>query len=118
MAVHTVTRVFLEVKITPILMQALAGALTGRDQQAADLLGAWDNRMEISSAAATIWWTFWQEDIGQSFDPWWKAKKVSVDRSELNDPLGQYLEALALAGKTVCAPPKCTTAVASRCPAV
>jgi penicillin amidase len=72
--------------------------------------------METTSASAAIWWTFWQEYIALSFDPWWKAKKVSVDRSELNDALGQYLEALALAGKTVCAPPNCSAPVASACP--
>jgi penicillin amidase len=117
MALQTDTRDFLAAEITPILLQALAGGTTaGRDQQAADLLAAWDYRMEIGSGAATIWWTFWQEYIAQSFDPWWRAKKVPVDRSEMNDALGQYLEALALGGKTVCVPPNCTAPVASACP--
>jgi penicillin amidase len=116
MALQTDTRDFLAAEITPILLQALAGALVGRDQQAAELLIAWDYRMETGSAAATIWWAFWHEYIAQSFDPWWKAKKVPVDRSELDDMLGQDLEALALAGKTVCAPPNCTAPVASACP--
>jgi len=118
MALQTDTRDFLAGEITPILMQALAGAVSGRDQQAADLLGAWDYHMDTGSAGATMWWTFWQEYIAQSFDPWWKAKKVPVDRSELNDMLGQDLEALTLAGKTVCAPPNCTAPVPSACPAV
>jgi penicillin amidase len=118
MALQTDTRDFLAGEITPILMQALAGAVTGRDQQAADLLGAWDYHMDTGSAAATMWWTFWQGYIAQSFDPWWKAKKVPVDRSELNDMLSQDLEALTLAGKTVCAPPNCTASVPSACPAV
>jgi penicillin amidase len=118
MALQTDTRDFLAGEITPILMQALAGAVSGRDQQAAGLLGAWDYHMDTGSAAATMWWTFWQEYIAQSFDPWWKAKKVPVDRSELNDMLGQDLEALTLAGKTVCAPPNCTAPVPSACPAV
>ncbi|GAC1472771.1 MAG: penicillin acylase family protein [Candidatus Dormibacteraceae bacterium] len=118
MALQTDTRDFLAAEITPIVLQALAGAFVGRDQQAADLLTSWDYRMETGSAAATIWWTFWQEYIAQSFDPWWKAKKVQVVRSEVNDALGQYLEALALTGKTVCAPPNCTAPVASACPSV
>ena len=118
MALQTDARDFLAGEITPILMQALAGAVSGRDQQAADLLGAWDYHMDTGSAGATMWWTFWQEYIAQSFDPWWKAKKVPVDRSELNDMLGQDLEALTLAGKTVCAPPNCTAPVPSACPAV
>jgi len=117
MALQADTRDFLAAEITPILLQAMAGGTTaGRDQQAADLLAAWDYRMEIDSAAATIWWTFWQEYIAQSFDPWWKAKKVPVERSEMNDALGQYLETLALAGKTVCTPPNCNAPVASACP--
>jgi penicillin amidase len=116
MALQTDTRDFLAAEITPILLQALTGGAAGRDQQAADLLSTWDYHMETGSAAATIWWTFWQEYIAESFDPWWKAKKVPVDRSELNDALGQDLEALALAGKTVCPPPNCTAPVASACP--
>jgi penicillin amidase len=116
MALQTDTRDFLAAEITPILLQALAGSQALRDQQAAQLLATWDYRMETDSAAATIWWTFWQEYIAQSFEPWWKAKKVSVDRAELNDALGQYLEALALAGKTVCTPPNCTSPAASACP--
>jgi penicillin amidase len=63
--------------------------------------------MEINSPAATIWWTFWQTYIAQSFDPWWKAKKVTVDRSEVNDALGQYLEGKALIGSVVCPPSGC-----------
>jgi penicillin amidase len=63
--------------------------------------------MEVNSAAATIWWTFWQTYIAQSFDPWWKAKKVTVDRSEVNDSLGQYVETVTLAGRTVCPPGGC-----------
>jgi penicillin amidase len=118
MALQTDTRDFLAAEITPILLQALAGAQVGREQQAADLLATWDYRMEAGSAAATIWWTFWQQYIAQSFDPWWKAKKVPVDRAELNNALGQYLETLALAGKTVCVAPSCTAPVASACPSV
>ena len=117
-ALQTDTRDYLAAEITPILLQALdASGQVAREQQARDLLSSWDFRMDVGSPAATIWWTFWQEYIAQSFDPWWKAKKVSVNRSEVNDALGQQLEALALAGKTVCAPPNCATPVASACPA-
>ncbi|HEX9559942.1 MAG TPA: penicillin acylase family protein, partial [Candidatus Dormibacteraeota bacterium] len=66
--------------------------------------------------AATIWWTFWQAYIAQTFDPWWKAKKVAVDRSEVNDALGQYLESETLLGSSVCPPDGCGPAPA--CPAV
>jgi penicillin amidase len=118
MALQTDTRDFLAAEMTPILLQSLpATGVAAREQQARDLLSSWDYRMDVDSAAATIWWTFWQEYIALSFDPWWKAKKVTVDRSEVNDALGQYLEALALSGKTVCAPPSCAAPAASACPA-
>jgi penicillin amidase len=101
MALQTDTRDYLASEIVPILLQALPSS------PARDLLATWDYRMEINSPAATIWWTFWQTYIAQSFDPWWKAKKVTVDRSEVNDALGQYLESQTLAGGTVCPPGGC-----------
>jgi acyl-homoserine lactone acylase PvdQ len=84
-------------------VQALAGdQLTSSEQQARDLLASWDFRMETGSAAASIWWMFWQSYLSQSFDPTWKVKNVTVDRHELDDALGQYLEASTLA-----TPPPC-----------
>jgi penicillin amidase len=122
MALQTDTRDFLASEITPILVSALSGVQMNADQQKArDLLAGWDNRMEINSPAATIWWTFWQTYIAQSFDPWWKAKGVTVARSELNDALGQDLESLALSGFTVCPTtgcviPDCPTTDCARLP--
>jgi penicillin amidase len=108
MALQTDTRDFLASEIVPILVQALAGAqLTTSEQQARDLLASWDFRMETDSAAASIWSTFWQSYLSQSFDPWWKDKNVTVDRHELDDALGQDLEAWALAGETTCPPAAC-----------
>ena len=99
MALQTDTRDFLASEITPILVEALAGdELTTSEQQGRDLLTNWDFRMETSSAAASIWSTFWQSYLSQTFDPTWKAKNVKVDRHELDDALGQYLEASTLAG--------------------
>jgi penicillin G amidase len=104
-ALQTDTRDFLASEMTPILVQALAGdQLTSSEQQARDLLASWDFRMETGSAAASIWWTFWQSYISQSFDPLWKAKNVTVDRHELDDALGQYLEASTLASASLCPP--------------
>jgi penicillin G amidase len=101
MALQTDTRDFLASEITPILVQALAGdQLTTAEQQGRDLLASWDFRMETGSAAASIWSTFWESYLSQAFDPTWKAKNVSVDRHELDDALGQYLEATTLAGST------------------
>jgi penicillin amidase len=60
--------------------------------------------METGSAAASIWWTFWQSYLSQTFDPTWKAKNVTVDRHELDDALGQYLEMLTFASAPSCPP--------------
>jgi len=109
MALQTDTRDFLASEITPVLLRALDGErLSAAEQTARDFLKSWDFRMETDSAAASIWWTFWQVYLSQSFDPWWKAKSVAVDRQELNDALGQNLEAWTLAGS----PPPCQ----SNCP--
>jgi len=103
MALQTDTRDFLASEITPRLVGALAGdQLTTSEQQARDLLAGWDFRMETGSAAASMWWTFWQAYLSQTFDSIWKAKNVTVDRHELDDALSQYLETLTLKS-----PPSC-----------
>ena len=111
MALQTDTRDFLASEITPILVKALASdQLTTSEQQARDLLASWDFRMDTGSAAASIWSTFWDAYLSQTFDPRWKADNVTVDRHELDGPLGQYLEALTLAAAPSCqAPAACTT---------
>ena len=106
MALQTDTRDFLASEIVPILL----GTLPASPER--QLLASWDYRMDTDSPAATIWWTFWQTYIAQTFDPWWKAKGVKVARSEVNDALGQYLEAQALAGATTCGPDGCGAAPA------
>jgi penicillin G amidase len=99
MALQTDTRDFLASEITPILLKELSGdQLTTSEQQGRDLLASWDFRMETGSAAASIWSTFWEAYLSQAFDPTWKAKNVTVERHELDDALGQYLEATTLAG--------------------
>jgi penicillin G amidase len=110
MALQTDTRDFLASEITPVLVKALAGdQLTSSEQQARDLLTAWDFRMEVGSAAASIWATFWEDYLSATFDPWWKSRNVEVDRAEstssnantqLNDALGQDLEAWTLGDPT------------------
>jgi penicillin G amidase len=87
MALQTDTRDYLASEIVPILLQAIPASAQK------DLLASWDYRMEINSPAATIWWNFWQSYLAQTFDPIWKSKGVKVARSEVNDALGQYLEA-------------------------
>ncbi len=97
MALQTDTRDYLASEITPVLLDALSsGGLSANEQQASLLLARWDYRMETDSAAATIWWTFWQSYLAATFDPYWKSRGVKVDRSEVNDALGQDLEAWTL----------------------
>jgi penicillin amidase len=101
MALQTDTRDYLASEIVPLLVSALASEqLTGNDKAAFDLLAKWDDRMDTSSAAASVWWTFWQEYLTATFDPWWKTHNVKVDRAELNDALGQDLEAWSLRDTT------------------
>jgi len=98
-ALQTDTRDYLASEIVPILLKTLPSSA------AKDLLASWDYRMETSSAAATIWWNFWQSYLAATYDPVWKANKVTVDRlddtntSKLNDALGQFLEASTLNGQ-------------------
>src|SRR6185312_9628988 len=97
MALQTDTRDFLAGEIAPVLLDALSsGGLSPTEQQASLLLARWDDRMDIDSPAATVWWTFWEQYMSATFDGYWKAKGVSVDRSELDDALGQDLEAWTL----------------------
>jgi penicillin amidase len=90
MALQTDTRDYLASEIVPILLQVIPSS------PAKDLLANWDYRMEINSPAATIWWTFWQSYIATTFDSYWHSRDVKVARSELNDALGQDLEAWTL----------------------
>jgi penicillin G amidase len=97
MALQNDTRDFLASEITPVLVKTLASAtLTLGEHQALDLISTWDFHMDIGSAGATIWWTFWQQYLSATFDPVWKAHNVTVARSELNKALGQDLEAWTL----------------------
>jgi penicillin amidase len=91
------TRDFLASEIVPVLLQALSTEkLSAKEATARDLLAAWDYRMETDSAAATIWWTFWQSYLSETFDPWWKSRSVKVDRHDIDEALGQDLEAWTL----------------------
>ncbi|HVH64088.1 MAG TPA: penicillin acylase family protein, partial [Candidatus Dormibacteraeota bacterium] len=94
---QTDTRDFLAGEIVPALLNVLSqSTLSPADKSARDLLAKWDERMEVASPAATIWWNFWQTYIQETFGPWWQSKKVKVDMAELNDMLGQDLEAWTL----------------------
>ena len=101
MALQIDTRDYLASEMVPVLVQSLSGEQLDADEQKAQAaLAAWDDRMETGSTAASIWWTFWQQYLSATFDPWWKSHNVKVDRSELDDALGQDLEAWSLRDQT------------------
>ena len=80
---QTDTRDFLAGEIVPVLLKSLAGTqLTSAQSKAVALLQGWDYRMDTGSAAASIWSTFWQKYMDNTFDPWWKSRAVPVSRTE------------------------------------
>ena len=65
--------------IVPELLKTLRTAsLSGNDQQAEALLQSWNEQMDASSPAASIWWTFWTRYVVDTFQPWWNAYHVPV----------------------------------------
>jgi len=73
-------------RILPRLRAALRAShgpgagLTARQQQAATLLDGWNGAMTASSAAASVWWTFWGDYLDAVFQPWWHTAAVPVHR--------------------------------------
>jgi penicillin G amidase len=97
MALQTDTRDFLASEIVPqVLITLKTRTVTGNEKAAMDALSGWDYHMDVGSAAASIWWTFWQAYLAATFDPWWRTHNVKVDMSEVEDVLGQDLEAWTL----------------------
>jgi len=98
-ALQTDTRDFLAAELVPVLMQNLKKAkLSQKETTALTLLNTWDDRMDATSAAATVWWFFWDQYLTETFGPWWKSRDVKVDmhEDEVFDALGQDLEVWTL----------------------
>ena len=96
-SLQTDTRDFLASEIVPVLLQSLAGAqLDARAKSAVALLNTWDYRMEVDSAAATIWDAFWANYLNETFSPWWKSRSVKVSLGDVTEALGQDLETWTL----------------------
>jgi penicillin G amidase len=79
--------------IVPELLAALRGApLSQAGQQAALLLSGWNYSMGPSSAAASVWWTFWTDYLSAVFQPWWTQAGVPAraDRLGLKISPGQF----------------------------
>ena len=94
----------LAVRLLPAVRTALSSAgLSGADKDAAALLTSWDGSMEQGSAAASLWWTFWNDYLTTVFNPWWKSAKVPVSKDRIDlaagpgiAPLAEDLEAWTL----------------------
>ncbi len=68
-------------RVLATVVAALGPAsLTSSQRSALSLLRSWNYSMDASSAAATLWWTFWGDYLTQVFGPWWKAGKVPVSK--------------------------------------
>jgi penicillin G amidase len=68
-------------RVLPSVLAALNGAsLSGPQRSAVSLLSSWNYAMDAGSAAATVWWTFWDDYLTTVFEPWWKAGKVPVGK--------------------------------------
>ncbi|HEY7433395.1 MAG TPA: penicillin acylase family protein [Streptosporangiaceae bacterium] len=71
-------------RIVPRLLEALEGQHLDTQQAAASqLLTNWHGSMAASSAAASVWWTFWGDYLTAVFGPWWGKVPVSKDRPGL-----------------------------------
>ncbi|GGU56837.1 penicillin amidase [Kitasatospora aureofaciens] len=72
---------YLATVILPHLKEALAGTkLDARQQAALDVLDRWDSTMRPSVAGGPIWWTFWNDYLETTFQPWWDQAKVPVEK--------------------------------------
>jgi penicillin amidase len=83
--------------IVPRLLDALGETqLTADLDTARSLLRSWDGLMSADSAAAAIWWSFWQAYRDETFGPWWARYHVRVDQGAVGDALNEDLEAWTL----------------------
>jgi penicillin G amidase len=66
------------------------GALSQNEQSALNQLANWNEEMTTSSAAASIWWTFWGDYLSATFQPWWKSAKVPVSKDQAGLALSSW----------------------------
>ncbi|MCL6515473.1 penicillin acylase family protein [Alicyclobacillus sp.] len=80
-ALQNDTHDLLAQRVVPKLLQALDGqALSAQERAARNLLSTWDGDMAVNSAAASVWWTFWNRYLTDTFQPWWDALHVPVEQ--------------------------------------
>jgi penicillin amidase len=86
----------LAVRLLPAVRGALSAAsLSGADKAAAALLTPWNGGMDQGSAAASLWWTFWNQYLTTVFNPWWKSAKVPVSKDRIDLAVGPGIAPLA-----------------------
>lgn len=101
------TQDYLASLIVPKLLSTLQQhSLSSQEQQAYTLLQSWDDTMQANGVAPTLWWTFWNAYLSDTFQPWWTTLKVPVSKSSwlaINadvTPLGEDLETWTLSDPT------------------
>ncbi|HEU5231007.1 MAG TPA: penicillin acylase family protein [Ktedonobacteraceae bacterium] len=50
------------------------------EQRGLALLQGWNGEMNENEVAPSLWWTFWQNYLQETFGPWWQASHVPADR--------------------------------------
>ncbi len=69
----------LAVRVLPAMIRLLKHAqLTPAEQEAIGMLRQWNDSMDVNSASAAIWWTWWNDYVIATFQPWWNASQVPV----------------------------------------
>lgn len=69
--------------IVPKVLVALRGAsLDPRATQVRSLLQSWDADMSVHSVSATVWMSFWQHYLQDTFEPWWQHDRVPVHQDD------------------------------------
>lgn len=77
------THDYLATLIVPVLLNVLKQApLVGTKQQTMDMLQRWDENMDAKSVGASIWWTFWNCYLLDTFQPWWNAYHVPYQQDQ------------------------------------
>lgn len=86
------TQDYLANLIIPKLLATLkTHNLSSQEKEAYTILSSWDKNMQMNTVAPSIWWTFWNQYLVETFQPWWQAQKVPADRfPELNVDAGHF----------------------------
>lgn len=95
---------YLAHKMVPVLAKNIATdkSLTALEKKALETLTHWNSKMLTSEVGATIWWSFWEHYMHETFDPWWNLagvpiKEFNTDPTDyMNSALDEVLETWTL----------------------